>query len=76
MIHREQFVSKYADLNKNSILEAEMLDLETFVDTELLKSENIISMINQDQINQNHNEIINNAIENQRQIKESCLLIF
>lgn len=76
MIRREKFVSRYSDINKRSTLERDIVELEKFVDTELLKSANIINMINQDQLQLSDGEIvateiINNSMHNDKNVLDN-----
>lgn len=64
MVKREEFVSRYADVNKRSVLNRDVLELEKYVDTELVKTVNIISMINQDQLELSTDVIVDSYITN------------
>jgi len=69
MIKRFEFISNYANLNNNNYLKKLVLELEQYVDEQLLKVENIISMINNDSLNFNNTTEITvvkstNAIHN------------
>jgi len=50
MIKRHKFVSNYANLNNKIYLEKLAIELEQYVDDQLIKAENIIYMINDDDL--------------------------
>ncbi len=50
MIKRHNFVSTYASLNNKEYLEKLVIELEQYVDEQLLKADNIIKMINDDDL--------------------------
>jgi len=74
MLKRYDFVSKYANLNNEKYLKKLINELEQYVDEQLLKAENIIKMINDDNLDFNNlteitnikltNPIHNNSIVN------------
>jgi hypothetical protein len=54
MIKRYDFISKYKNLNNEQYLKKLVNELEQYVDEQLLKAENIIKMINNDNLDFNY----------------------
>lgn len=76
MIRREKFVSRYSAVNNRSTLERDIVELEKLVDAELLKSVNIIGMINRDQMQLTDGEvvsaiIVNDSIHNDKNVLDN-----
>ena len=65
MLRRDEFVNRYSDLNNRTTLDMEIVELEQYVDSQLLVAENILNMINQDQLNKSQDSIVVNFIENE-----------
>ena len=73
MVRRDQFVDRYSALNNRKLLELELADLEKYVDSELLKDENIVVMINQDGVAGTDGEVISTTILNQSVHKDPSI---
>lgn len=65
MLRRDEFVDRYSSLNNKQTLDLEIVELEQYVDTQLLAAENILNMINQDQLTGTQDEVVTNLIENE-----------
>jgi hypothetical protein len=76
MLKRYDFISKYANLNNEQYLKKLVNELEQYVDNQLLKAENIIRMINNDDLNfDNLTEILSiklvNTIHNDSSVNDN-----
>ena len=72
MIRRDEFIQKISELNNNNYLKRELIDLEKYVDEQLLIDENVIKFINRNtqggDFNNTSNEELVDSINDTNQI--------